>query len=251
MKPDDSSGALYTRAHPVCCSCRAGSRWKGFTSQGFRTVPHSALESVLSLWPEARFISSAAAPGQFVGDQGVEIAFSGRSNAGKSSAINRILGRRSLARTSKDPGRTRLVNFFHLAEDSRLVDLPGYGYAKVSKTMRRDWQVLMDAYFRRRRSLLGMVLVVDCRRGLGDTDLQMLDYASALGVPAHVLLSKSDKLKRGAANEALLGARKALKSRADVQLFSAKSGQGLEEARTRLVTMLEAGRAKASHEGDG
>lgn len=202
----------------------------------------------MSVWPEARFMSSAADPRQFVPDQGAEVAFAGRSNAGKSSAINRILGRRSLARTSKDPGRTRLVNFFQLAEDARLVDLPGYGYAKVSRSMRRQWEALMESYFHRRRCLRGVVVVVDCRRGLGDTDRRMLDFAEALDVPVHILLSKSDKLKRGQANKALLLARKELGDRARVQLFSARSGEGLEESRSKLLEFLAAGQAGPERE---
>ena len=192
----------------------------------------------MSQWPDASFITSAARPAQFVADQGREVAFAGRSNAGKSSAINRITGRRSLARTSKDPGRTRLVNFFHLAESQRLVDLPGYGYARVSRDMRQGWERLMEAYFSARQSLRGVVVVVDARRGLGETDQRMLDFARSLRVPAHVLLSKSDKLKRSQASQALSAARREAPGDAEVQLFSAKSGQGLDQARAILENLL-------------
>jgi GTP-binding protein len=193
----------------------------------------------LSQYPDAKFVLSANQPSQFVPDSGREIAFAGRSNAGKSSAINVIVNRRQFARTSKTPGRTQLVNFFHLAEARRLVDLPGYGFARVSEAMRAHWGELLQSYFEERKSLKGLFLVVDIRRGITDFDHQMLALAGSAQLPVHILLTKADKLKRGQAINTLLKVRKELGKAATVQLFSALSRQGAEEARERLAGMLE------------
>jgi len=192
----------------------------------------------MSHYPEAQFIKSANAPGQFVPDVGAEVAFAGRSNAGKSSAINIIVNRRQFARTSKTPGRTRLVNFFSLREEQRLVDLPGYGFAKVADKMRHHWADLMAEYFEMRQSLRGMFLIVDIRRQLTDFDRQMLGFAGSVGLPAHVLLTKTDKLKRGQAATALLEVRRELNDAASVQHFSALSRLGEDEARAKLEEFL-------------
>jgi GTP-binding protein len=192
----------------------------------------------MSDYPEARFIKSADAPGQFVADSGAEVAFAGRSNAGKSSAINVIVNRRQFARTSKTPGRTRLVNFFSLSEERRLVDLPGYGFAKVANKMRNHWAELMAEYFETRQSLRGMFLIVDIRRLLTDSDRKMLSFADAVGLPAHILLTKTDKLKRGQAAKALLELRRDLSGAATVQHFSALSRLGEDEARAKLDEFL-------------
>jgi len=192
----------------------------------------------MSHYPEAQFIKSADAPGQFVPDAGAEVAFAGRSNAGKSSAINVIVNRRQFARTSKTPGRTRLVNFFSLGDDRRLVDLPGYGFAKVANKMRDHWAELMADYFESRQSLRGMFLIVDIRRLLTDYDRQMLSFADAVGLPAHILLTKTDKLKRGQAAKALLELRRDLADTATVQHFSALSRLGEDEARAKLAEFL-------------
>lgn len=192
----------------------------------------------MSLYPEARFIKSANAPSQFVEDAGAEVAFAGRSNAGKSSAINIIVNRRQFARTSKTPGRTQLVNFFHLEDGKRLVDLPGYGFAKVAGKMRNHWADLMADYFEMRQSLKGMFLIVDIRRRLTDFDRQMLSFADSVGLPTHVLLTKTDKLKRGQAATALLEVRRDLGDSATVQQFSALSRLGEDEARERLEDFL-------------
>ena len=133
----------------------------------------------MSVYPHARFLTSAYRPDQFVPDEGAEVAFAGRSNSGKSSAINAIVQRRGFARTSKSPGRTELINFFSLGSDRRLVDLPGYGYARVSRSLREHWRQLLEEYFQGRASLAGLFLVVDCRRLLGDFDWQMLDWCRA------------------------------------------------------------------------
>jgi len=192
----------------------------------------------MSDYPEARFIKSANEPQQFVPDSGAEVAFAGRSNAGKSSAINIIVNRRQFARTSKTPGRTRLVNFFSLRDEQRLVDLPGYGFAKVANKMRDHWAELMADYFEMRQSLRGMFLIVDIRRQLTDFDQQMLSFADTVGLPAHVLLTKTDKLKRGQAAKALLEVRRDLGEAATVQHFSALSRVGENEARAKLEEFL-------------
>ena len=192
----------------------------------------------MSQYPDAKFISSADAPTQFVPDKGSEVAVAGRSNAGKSSAINVIVNRRQFARTSKTPGRTQLVNFFELRPGHRLVDLPGYGFARVSERVRRHWGQLLEDYFRERESLHGLLLVVDIRRRLTGFDQQMLAFADAVSLPVHVLLTKADKLKRGQAATALLEVRKALGERATVQLFSAHDRRGEDEARAMLEQFL-------------
>ena len=198
----------------------------------------------MSQYPEAAFIKSANAPSQFVPDEGAEVAFAGRSNAGKSSAINIIVNRRQFARTSKTPGRTQLVNFFTLRDDARIVDLPGYGFAKVSEKMRAHWADLMADYFESRASLRGMFLIVDIRRQLTDFDRQMLAFADAVGLPVHVLLTKTDKLKRGQAAKALLEVKRELGDTATVQHFSALSRQGEGEAREKLEAFLQLGPAQ-------
>ena len=192
----------------------------------------------MSHYPQAAFIKSADAPAQFVPDDGAEVAFAGRSNAGKSSAINIIVNRRQFARTSKTPGRTQLINFFSLRDGVRIVDLPGYGFAKVSDRMRAHWADLMADYFESRASLRGMFLIVDIRRQLTDFDRQMLAFAESVGLPVHILLTKSDKLKRGQAAKALLEVRRELGDIATVQHFSALSRQGESEARERLEEFL-------------
>ena len=192
----------------------------------------------MSQFPDAKFITSANAPSQFLPDTGTEVAVAGRSNAGKSSAINVIVNRRQFARTSKTPGRTQLVNFFSLRDGQRLVDLPGYGFARVSDAMRRHWGQLLQDYFESRDSLTGLILVADIRRGLTDFDQQMLEFADSVALPVHVLLTKADKLKRGKAATALLQVKKALDGAATVQLFSALNRQGADEARGTLERFL-------------
>ncbi|MFZ2508051.1 MAG: ribosome biogenesis GTP-binding protein YihA/YsxC [Steroidobacteraceae bacterium] len=192
----------------------------------------------MSQYPRARFLISADAPAGFGDDTGAEVAFAGRSNSGKSSALNAIVQRRELARTSKTPGRTQLVNFFELGPGKRLVDLPGYGYAKVPPAMRAHWGRLMEAYFERRESLAGLLIIVDVRRGFAASDNIMLEFAAARGCPVHVLLSKADKLSRNEARESLKKARALLLDRATVQLFSAVTGAEVDSARAALDAML-------------
>ena len=193
----------------------------------------------MSAYPEVCFITSAYEPAQLLRDSGLEVAVAGRSNAGKSSAINAIVGRKGLARTSKTPGRTQLIDFFSLGPERRLVDLPGYGYARVSAPLKRHWQGLMEHYFSQRRSLQALLLVVDIRRGLTDFDWQMMDWADNAGRPVAILLTKADKLRRGPALDQRLRVRKSLDTHVPLVLFSAISRQGVAEARCRLNTWLQ------------
>jgi len=196
----------------------------------------------MSEFPDASFMVSANDPAQFVVDSGAEVAFAGRSNAGKSTAINKIVNRRNFARTSKQPGRTQLVNFFDLGDDQRLVDLPGYGYARVGRSVRRHWQELLEGYFQSRRSLSGTILVVDSRRLLGEFDRLMLDWCRSIDCPVHLLLTKADKIRRREALAGLGEVRKELGARATVQLFFGTKGLGLDEARQSLQALLRGAR---------
>ena len=190
----------------------------------------------MSRFLQARFLVSAAAPSQFPPDAGAEVAFAGRSNAGKSSAINAIVKRHGLARTSKLPGRTRLLNFFELSPGERLVDLPGYGYASAPEAERVQWQPLIDA-LAGRECLKGLFLIVDVRRGVTAGDEGLIDWASP-GQRLHVLLSKADKLGRGESLRTLRAASAQLEGRASVQLFSALKGTGVNEAQEVLAAWL-------------
>ncbi|MEJ0099186.1 MAG: ribosome biogenesis GTP-binding protein YihA/YsxC [Pseudomonadota bacterium] len=192
----------------------------------------------MSLFPQVEFLKSVAKPGQFPQDEGREVAVAGRSNAGKSSAINALLARKGLARTSRTPGRTQLYNYFQLAPGLRLVDLPGYGHAKVHATIRETWGPLADA-LHERQSFHALLVVVDIRRGVGELDLAMLDWAAHPPQAMHVLLAKSDKLPQGQAMRALAEAKVALAGRASCQLFSALKGTGLEEGRSALRSLLK------------
>jgi GTP-binding protein len=183
---------------------------------------------------QARFEMSAAKLSQLPPDEGREVAFAGRSNAGKSSAINRITGQNSLARTSKTPGRTQLINFFALDSSRRLVDLPGYGYAKVSEDIKRRWQQTMEQYLASRQSLQGLILLMDVRHPMKEVDQQLLSWCWHVGMPVHILLTKVDKLKRGQAQNTLLKTRRELQTSdpaglSSVQLFSALKGTGVDE----------------------
>lgn len=192
----------------------------------------------MSRYSRVRFLKSAASPAGFGDDSGYEVAISGRSNSGKSSALNAIVRQRDLARTSRTPGRTQMINLFELEPGRRLVDLPGYGHARVPAHVRAEWGQLIERYFVERQSLAGLLIVVDVRRGFGESDEVMLTYATARGVPSHVLLSKADKLGRNDARQALVTARKTLGERAGVQLFSAQSGEGVDAAQGALDAML-------------
>jgi len=185
---------------------------------------------------EARFLTSVAATAQFPADVGAEVAFAGRSNAGKSSAINAITQRRGLARTSKTPGRTRLLNYFELAPARRLVDLPGYGYASVAAAERDVWLPLLEG-LRARASLKGLFVIVDSRRGLTEGDEGIFEWAQG-DHRLHVLLSKADKLNRGESAAVLRATSARLAGRGTVQLFSALRGIGLHEAQETLASWL-------------
>jgi GTP-binding protein len=184
---------------------------------------------------KAQFLLSVNKFEQLPVDAGMEVAFAGRSNVGKSSAINVITGNHRLARTSKTPGRTQLLNFFELDDQRRLVDLPGYGYAKVPAQIQRHWGKLLDRYFQERQSLAGLVLIMDIRHPLKPYDEQMLNWCNSARLPVHVLLNKSDKLSRGAAQNCLQEVSKRLTNEAvSLQLFSALKRSGLEQARQVL-----------------
>lgn len=190
---------------------------------------------------QARFLTSAAGPEGFPPDTGTEVAVVGRSNSGKSSAINRIVARVGLARVSKTPGRTQLINFFETGAERRLVDLPGYGFARVPEPVRRDWRRLVDSYLRGRQSLNGLLVTVDIRRGLGDLDRSLVSWAGELNLPLTILLTKSDKLSRGAGSATLEAVRRELPDTALVLRFSSLDKTGVDEARSRLETWLAAG----------
>jgi len=193
----------------------------------------------------ADYLLAAHNARQLPPDEGLEVAFAGRSNAGKSSALNALCGRNALARVSKTPGRTQQLVYFSLPphEGRYLVDLPGYGYAKVPQDLQAHWQAFLDAWFGSRNGLRGLVVVMDIRHPLKEYDLQMLGYAMQRGLPAHALLTKADKLSRGAAGNAVLAVRKELQARwgdsVGVQAFSAESKQGVEEARKVIAGWLE------------
>lgn len=174
----------------------------------------------------AEFLKSASNLEQCPPDLGAEVAFCGRSNAGKSSALNALTGQKKLARTSKTPGRTQLINFFRLNNDLRLVDLPGYGYAKVPPKMKEAWQKNIDEYLRARQSLKGLVLVMDIRHPMKAFDEMMLDWSLEAELSTHILLTKADKLKRGPQQSTLLKLRKSLNDNTTAQVFSASSEIG-------------------------
>ncbi|PMR68077.1 ribosome biogenesis GTP-binding protein YihA/YsxC [Halomonas heilongjiangensis] len=191
----------------------------------------------------ARFLTSAPTLAACPPDSGAEVAFAGRSNAGKSSAINALTRQKALARTSKTPGRTQLINFFTLGDDTerRLVDLPGYGFAKVPESVKLEWQRHLSDYLQRRGSLRGLVLVMDVRHPLSEFDQTLLGWADDKEMPVHILLTKADKLKSGAAKGALHQVRSRLREWEDlvsIQLFSSLKGQGIEEAHRRLDRWL-------------
>ncbi len=193
----------------------------------------------MSIYPHARFLLSVNSLGQLPPDAGVEVAFAGRSNAGKSSALNALTQRRALARSSKTPGRTQLINLFELEPQRRLADLPGYGYAKVPAAMRAHWQELVESYLESRACLNGLFLVVDARRGVQEEECELAGWTQRRALALHVLLSKSDKLTASEGRTVLQATRRQLGDHGGVQLFSAVTKQGLEEARAALRDMLQ------------
>lgn len=193
------------------------------------------------LYQSAKFEISAAASKQFPEPGGAEVGFSGRSNSGKSSTLNRLCQQRQLARVSKTPGRTQLINFFQLANGARLVDLPGYGFAKVPERERRRWSALIESYLVDRQPLKGLVMVMDIRRPLGEKDCQMLEWCSHHGIAGHIVLNKSDKLKSGKIAQTKLKTDATLKKHFDsvsLQTFSALKGTGIDELHTKLDKWL-------------
>ena len=196
----------------------------------------------MPLFQNATFYISAHHLRDLPPPAGVEVAFAGRSNAGKSSALNTLANHNRLAYVSKQPGRTQLINFFSLGNDRFLVDLPGYGYAKVPAEMRAHWQMTLSNYLSHRSTLYGLVLVMDCRHPLTPLDRQMLDWFSPSGKPIHVLLTKSDKLSRNAATQTLQAVKKELQStwgNCTIQLFSSLKKQGVEEAESVIEAWLK------------
>lgn len=192
---------------------------------------------------KATFLLSAPRLAECPPEQGAEVAFAGRSNAGKSSAINTLTQNSKLARTSKTPGRTQLINFFQLDEERRLVDLPGYGYAKVPLATKKQWQEHLAEYLQKRQCLRGLVLLMDIRHPLQEFDTTMINWAVDAEMPVHILLTKSDKLKRGAAKNTLLQVQKHLKSAqvddlVTTQMFSSLKAEGLSELQRVLTYWL-------------
>lgn len=190
-------------------------------------------------FPKVRFLLSVASVEQFPEDSGREVAFAGRSNAGKSTAINSILKRNGLARTSKTPGRTKLLNFFEVEEGRRIIDLPGYGYAEATPAERAQWISLIEA-LPERRSVAGLFLIVDIRRGIAEPDEQLIDWAAAAGWQLHVLLTKSDKLNQRDRAAALKATEELLREGMTAQVFSGQDGTGVPAAQKRLIQMLTA-----------
>lgn len=194
-----------------------------------------------AFYSKAKFLLSAAAANQFPPDTGLEVAFAGRSNAGKSSALNFITNQVRLARVSKTPGRTQLINFFELDNQRYLVDLPGYGYAKVPSNIKKRWQENLAAYIETRHSLKGVILLMDIRHPLTALDWQMVQWLQHFGLATHILLTKADKLTRGRALNTLLKLKTELKpyDKVSMQLFSVPKRQGLAEVWQQLDRWLQ------------
>lgn len=193
-------------------------------------------------YTKAEFIKSAATVAQLPTDEGYEVAFAGRSNAGKSSALNCLTTIHRLARTSKTPGRTQLINLFALDSTRRLVDLPGYGYAKVALQVKQNWQKNLAHYLEVRRCLQGLVLVMDCRHPLKELDQMMVNWALDREIPVHMLLTKADKISRSEVKNTVLSVKKSYQLRDDlitVQAFSALKKQGVDELITQLNRWYE------------
>jgi GTP-binding protein len=196
----------------------------------------------MSVFRHAVFETSVAKPQDLPEPTGPEIAFAGRSNAGKSSAINTLVGHTRLAFVSKAPGRTQLINLFRMRNGAALVDLPGYGYAEVPMTVRRQWQALLEVYLSRRQPLIGLVMIMDARRPLTDLDRQMINWFGPTGKPIHCLLTKADKLTRSEQAQTLRAVREELAdagSPITVQLFSSLKKTGVDEAEAVIASWLE------------
>ena len=184
------------------------------------------------VYHQAKFMLSASKVSETPEDQGKEVAFAGRSNAGKSSALNTLTRQNSLARISKTPGRTQLLNFFEIDEQRKFVDLPGYGYAKVPLAVKKQWHKMMEAYLHERDALCGIMLVTDVRHPLTEFDLQMIEWCEYTKLPLHMLLTKADKLNYGAAKNTLLKVQRELQERdaeITLQLFSSLKKTGIDD----------------------
>ena len=204
-------------------------------------IPEVSLQLAAANFKRAAFLQSASAIENAPADFGSEVAFAGRSNSGKSSAINTLTGNGKLARTSRTPGRTQLINFFTLSDTQRLVDLPGYGYAKVPLKLKNEWNRQLERYLQKRESLRGLILLMDVRHPLNDQDQQMIAWAVSAHMPVHILLTKADKFKRGPAQAALLSVRSKLANYGDlitVQLFSSLKRTGIEALEATLQRWL-------------
>lgn len=189
---------------------------------------------------QTRYILSAHNASQFPQDTGREVAFVGRSNSGKSSVINTITDQKNLARTSKTPGRTRLINFFEAGPGIRLVDLPGYGYARVDDAMIKNWEKVINGYLSTRETLSGLILVVDIRRDLGSEELQLINWCDSVGVPVHILANKADKLNRHKQNQAIQGLSGQLQGhKLTLQPFSCLKKTGLDDLMEVLCDYLQ------------
>ena len=191
-----------------------------------------------TLFQNAKFLRSAKTIADCPADIGAEIAFCGRSNAGKSSAINSLTGQSKLARTSKTPGRTQLINFFQLSAQCRIVDLPGFGFARVPKKIKAEWNTNLDRYLRDRISLKGLVLLMDIRHPLKEIDHIVIEWCNKTHTPLHILLTKADKLTRGAQNNVLLSQKERLPEGVSIQLFSATKNIGSDILSARLSILF-------------
>jgi GTP-binding protein len=185
----------------------------------------------------AHYILGAASFHQLPIDQGIEVALAGRSNAGKSTALNMITDQKHLAKTSKTPGRTQLINLFHISDERRLVDLPGYGFAKVAKEQKENWQATLSTYLQKRLCLKGLIVFMDIRHPLKAMDKQMIQWAIASDIPVHAVLSKADKLKSGARKASFVQVKQQLlkmSQKVSVQVFSATQKMGVDELMNQL-----------------
>jgi len=199
------------------------------------------MDPVLVNFQKAQYLKSAPSLKQCPEDTGCEVAFAGRSNAGKSSALNTLAQQGKLARTSKTPGRTQLINFFEIEPGVRVVDLPGYGFAKVPDRVKREWQKNMNEYLEDRKSLKALVLVMDIRHPLTEFDLMMCNWAVDCEMPVHILLTKSDKLKKGPRQNTMFAVKKELAFMGDLltlQTFSSLKKEGTETLRLQLSGWL-------------
>lgn len=240
-KSFDKSGESGAVARAANASSQATGRSADASPDPVHSSALAARRAAPVLLRQAHFVLSAHELRQLPPDQGAEIAFAGRSNAGKSSALNALCDQTGLARTSKTPGRTQQLNVFEVDRDRRLIDLPGYGYAKVPETLRAHWRKLIDAYLRERKSLRGVVLIMDARHPLKEFDQHMLAYCRDVGLNCHCLLTKADKLRRGEAASTLAATCKemlAQGSTASAQLFSVPAKIGLDQARVILTAWL-------------